>query len=127
MSSRERLAELLEGRSAADRGRILAGMVATRTWRMASETVAAVLMGPAGRRALRLGRFRSSGEVHLWMYDRRSLARSLMGAGLIGPEVKAPGDSAIPGFADYELEVRDGRVRKPDSLYIEAVKPPTGY
>ena len=78
-----------------------------------------------GRRALaqmRLGRFRSSGEVHLWMYDRYSLCRLLERCGFADPVTTQAGESRIAGFADYALEVRDGRILKPDSLYVEGTK-----
>ena len=33
------------------------------------------------------------------------------------------GESSIPGFSTYGLEIVEGRERKPDSLYMEARKP----
>jgi len=82
-----------------------------------------VVAGPGARRELKLGRFRTSGEVHLWMYDRVSLGRSLLAAGFADAVVRGPGESGIADFADFGLEVVRGRVRKPESLYMEAVKP----
>lgn len=67
-----------------------------------------------------LGRFRLGGEVHQWMYDRFSLARLMRQAGLTHVETVGATDSAIPGFARYQLDADDqGRVRKPDSLFME--------
>ncbi len=82
-----------------------------------------LFMGPEGSAALREGIFRRSGEVHNWMYDRYSLARSLAHAGFAGARSRAANDSDIPDFARYGLETADGRPRKPDSLYVEARKP----
>lgn len=72
------------------------------------------------------GLFRNSGEIHQWIYDRYSLARLLKNTGFANPVVCAANDSQIPDFASYELDVVNGRVRKPDSLFMEAIKPVTG-
>ena len=72
---------------------------------------------------LKLGRFRQEGEIHLWMYDRYSLANILIKAGFQNPQVKGPEQSNIPGWKDYHLDSEpDGRVYKPDTLYMEAFK-----
>ena len=70
--------------------------------------------------ALREGLFRDGGEVHQWMYDRFSMARALGQAGFSGIENRAAGESGIPRFATYQLEVVNGSERKPYSLYMEA-------
>jgi hypothetical protein len=71
-----------------------------------------------------VGAFRWGGEVHQWMYDRLSLGRLLAEAGFEGIEVKSAVESGIAGFAGYELDADEaGRVRKPDSLFMEARKP----
>lgn len=68
-----------------------------------------------------VGRFRTSGEAHLWMYDRYSLARLLEAAGLKEVQVMRADTSQIPEFQKFELDVLpDGSVRKPDSLFMEA-------
>jgi SAM-dependent methyltransferase len=91
--------------------------------RMLASTCARFFMGRQGSAALREGIFRLSGEVHLWMYDRFSLAQALQRAGFVDARARAADDSDIPGFARYGLETRDGKPRKPDSLYLEARKP----
>lgn len=53
------------------------------------------------------------------MYDRYSLKRAMELAGFAEMQACSAGSSGIPDFARYELEVRDGRPRKPDSLYLE--------
>jgi hypothetical protein len=79
--------------------------------------------GNAGR-ALRIGRFRLSGEVHQWMYDRFSLARLMKGFGLLEARVVRPDESAIANWHSYGLDVlADGSIAKPDSLYMEARRP----
>lgn len=69
-------------------------------------------------------RFRRGGEVHLWMYDRHSLARLLTQAGFVGVVQRGADQSYDPDFAVCGLDaLADGRVRKPDSLFMEAVRP----
>ena len=73
---------------------------------------------------LQVGRFRRGGEIHQWMYDRLSLARLLIDAGFVEPGVRGAVDSRIPCWAAYHLDTEpDGTVYKPDSLFMEAVKP----
>ncbi len=70
-----------------------------------------------------VGTFRMSGEVHQWMYDRYSAGKLLKDAGFRFVKVCKANESFIPGFEKYGLDVlADGRVRKPDSLFMEAVK-----
>jgi len=79
--------------------------------------------GPSGVAAYREGKFRQSGEIHRWMYDRMSLSELLIQTGFAGPVVCLAEDSQINLFDDYQLD-RDGTLsRKPDSLYMEARKP----
>lgn len=74
---------------------------------------------------LSVGQFRLSGEAHQWMYDRFSLARLLESAGFADAEVVSATQSRIPGFARYNLDTEpSGEVRKPDSLFMEAVRKP---
>jgi hypothetical protein len=83
--------------------------------------MAALIGGKAGREAAEEGFFRQSGEVHRWMYDAHSLRRALGGAGFVGVRRLGAQESGIPGFARYALDVDEqGRVRKPDSLFMEA-------
>ena len=72
---------------------------------------------------MREGLFRNGGEVHQWMYDRFSLPRVLRRAGFASVGKRLAGESDIPGFAGFELEIIHGRERKPDSLYVEGRKP----
>lgn len=82
-----------------------------------------ILEGRAGAMAYREGRFRQSGEIHRWMYDRVSLTNRLRELGFESPAACQSDQSSIPGFASFRLD-RDGEApRKPDSLYFEAIKP----
>lgn len=75
--------------------------------------------------ALQIGRFRQSGEVHQWMYDRYSLALLLKQCGLENIVQRTAAESYIPDWASFNLDTElDNSVYKPDSLFIEALKPP---
>ena len=82
-----------------------------------------ILAGSTARKAYREGLFRQSGEVHRWMYDRFSLQKLLSEAGFTGIKVCRADESSIPHFHSYNLDMVDNTVKKPDSLYMEGVKP----
>ena len=72
---------------------------------------------------LKIARFRQSGEIHQWMYDSFSLSELLKQAGFNNIKVVDAYNSNIPNWQKYKwLDVENGKVRKPDSLFIEAVK-----
>ena len=85
-----------------------------------------VVAGRKAAQAIAIGRFRLSGEVHHWMYDRFSLARELTVAGFHEPIVRSASESAIPDWSRFCLDVQsDGTINKPDLLFMEAIKPKT--
>jgi len=91
-------------------------------WHKVRERLARWLLG-AEYSALQLGRFRLGGEVHLWMYDRYSLARALEGAGYREATVFSADRSASPNWTEFGLDTEaDGTTYKPDSLFMEARK-----
>lgn len=72
----------------------------------------------------KIGLFRTSGEVHQWMYDRHSLPVLLNNTGFKDVHLCKANESVIPDFNVYLLDIEeDGSVRKPDSLFMEAAKP----
>lgn len=74
--------------------------------------------------ALQVGRFRQSGEIHQWMYDRYSLAQLLQQSGFDQIQQHSACESAISLWSSFNLDTEsDGSAYKPDSLYIEAIKP----
>ena len=82
------------------------------------------LLGRNGMKALEVGRFRFSGEVHHWMYERYSLAQLMLAAGFKNPVQQSPAKSLIPHWSSFDLDtLPDGTVIKPDSLFMEAIKP----
>jgi SAM-dependent methyltransferase len=124
------------GRVGMDAEQLLAGQGGTakpirRSWRHIARRgreelaamLAAVALGREGRAALREGLFRRSGQVHLWMYDRVSLADLIIESGFASPRVCQASESDIAGFLTSNFDVVNGRVRKPDSLFMEATKP----
>jgi len=73
--------------------------------------------------ALEIGRFRLSGEVHNWMYDKYSLGFLLNKSGFADIRIVTAFESSVSEWSKYELDVINGAVLKPDSLFMEAVKP----
>lgn len=95
-----------------------------RTRMAAVRIFVSVVAGPRVRCAFDEGLFRNQGEVHYWMYDRYSLTRLLETRGFVEARCCSASESWIPQFAEYRLDSLDGRPLKPDSLYVEALKPP---
>lgn len=80
--------------------------------------------GADALQAMQIGRFRLSGEVHQWLYDRLSLTQLLLKAGFCEPAQREAGDSAIGGWSGFFLEkTKTGEVIKPDSIFMEARTP----
>ena len=74
--------------------------------------------------ALQVGRFRQSGEVHYWMYDRYSLTVLLKKCGLENIVQRSATESYIQNWSNWNLDTEeDGTLYKPDSLFMEAIKP----
>ena len=94
-----------------------------RTYAVYERMVAHILLRRDTSKALDIGRFRLSGEVHRWMYDRYSLRRLLVAAGFCDINVQTATMSRIPDWTSFCLDTTpDGRVNKPDSLFMEGIK-----
>jgi predicted SAM-dependent methyltransferase len=74
-------------------------------------------------KAMRIGSFRLGGEIHMWMYDRFSLSRLLSQVGFRDIENLNAYKSSIPEWEIYELDIKNGKVFDPTSLFMEAKKP----
>ena len=73
---------------------------------------------------LQLGRFRQSGETHQWMYDEYSLKRLLQLCGLEQILRRSATESYVDNWSRFHLDTEaDSTIYKPDSLYMEALKP----
>jgi len=71
---------------------------------------------------------RKTGEVHRWIYDRYGLKIRMEIAGFEGIERTSHDISRIPDWSVYSLDSTSDRryARKPDSLYMEGIKPVQG-
>ena len=92
--------------------------------RAVRDRLRALMFSARDARAREVGGFRLRGEVHQWMYDRFSLGRLMLRTGFGNPLVQTAHTSLIDGWAEFHLDtLADGTVNKPDSLYMEAVRP----
>ena len=62
------------------------------------------LLGSIDYEALVIGRFRQSGEVHQWMYDRYALKTLLEYVGFRAVKICQHDESEISGFCDFGLD-----------------------
>ncbi|MBB2144109.1 methyltransferase domain-containing protein [Pedobacter sp. LMG 31464] len=69
-----------------------------------------------------IGKFRLQGEVHQWMYDRYSLNYILKSIGFDKIIIRDASNSYCTEWDTYNLDQKNGQTRKPDSLFIEAIK-----
>lgn len=76
--------------------------------------------------AMQIGYYRQRGEVHQWMYDRYSLSALLASCGLEQIVQRSEAESYLASWTSFNLDTEaDGRIYKPDSLFMEAIKPKT--
>jgi hypothetical protein len=78
-----------------------------------------------GKRAAKnyfLGFFRNAGEIHKYMYDEYSLKKLLFNEKFVDIGKFSATGSYLKEFEEYNLDVIDGKIRKPDSLFMEGVK-----
>lgn len=74
--------------------------------------------------SLLLGDARRRGETHQWMYDSLNLTQVLKANGFTDIHRVDENTSAIPGWSEIGLDVLDdGSPYKPESLWMEALKP----
>lgn len=81
------------------------------------------LLGKDKADAFQEGLFRHQGEIHRWMYDRYSLRDLCQRFGFESFKVCSAFESRIDRYVDYQLDADQESVRKPDSLFVECVKP----
>jgi SAM-dependent methyltransferase len=87
------------------------------------ESLIFILSGSQAKQSFKEGLFRNSGEIHRWMYDRYSLQRLMESSGFVNVRICQADESQIPYFNKYGLDILSENVRKPDSLFVEALKP----
>lgn len=102
----------------------VAQRVGVEYWRARKHLKGRTLESAPADNPLEVGSFRLGGEPHLWMYDSYSLRNTLSVAGFESIQERSASESGIEGFAIYNLDTEpDGAAYKPDSFYMEAVKP----
>ena len=69
-----------------------------------------------------IGHFRLQGEIHQWMYDQYSLKKLLDKNGFKDFKIQTAFDSMLSNWNEYNIDGKNAVPRKPDSLYVEAVK-----
>lgn len=69
------------------------------------------------------GNFRGQGEIHQWMYDRYSLKLLLEVSGFESVQTMSASESSLACWNSQNLDMEEGKVRKPDSLFVEAFRP----
>jgi hypothetical protein len=114
---------ILTDRASRNLRSITAAKVCRRIQRELVAGCAWLIGGPRMRSMFYEGWFRHSGEIHRVMYDQVSLSRLLVECGFVEPARMNPSESLIPGFNDYALDMLAENVRKPDSLFMEAIRP----
>ena len=72
---------------------------------------------------LEIGKFRLGGEIHYWMYDKYSLGKLLNTCGFERVDLMGFDKSLITGWNEFELDIKNGAVYDPTSLFMEAIKP----
>lgn len=81
-----------------------------------------LMLSDLEKKALKVGLFRLGGEIHQWMYDEFSLKSLLSETGFTQIRICQADESNIPSWNNYQLDMTNGVVRKPDSLFMEAIK-----
>ena len=87
-----------------------------------AKSAVSLIGGKEFKESFKEGIFLNSGESHRWMYDRYSLHSLLEKSSLTDIRNCAADDSRIRNFNTFGLDVVNGVVRKPDSLFVEASK-----
>ncbi|WP_343523793.1 methyltransferase domain-containing protein [Pedobacter sp.] len=91
-------------------------------FRMAIHRFKSLINNKEKTTAMQIGQFRLQGEIHQWMYDRYSLSHLLKEIGFKDCKIQTAFTSYIPEWNTFNLDGKDNTMRKPDSLYIEAIK-----
>jgi predicted SAM-dependent methyltransferase len=101
---------------------VKSGAIFSRIRALLTERCLRLIGGKNALEAYRIGKFRTSGEVHLWMYDRFSLISLLRENGFTANQVRKAEESSIENFRGSGLEIQNGQIIKPDSLFVEGVR-----
>ena len=77
-----------------------------------------LILGANDAKALEVGRFRASGEIHQWLYDRFSLPRLLKKNGFKKIAVVNAKESFIPDWEKFNLD----NPEETASIFVEGIK-----
>jgi predicted SAM-dependent methyltransferase len=77
-----------------------------------------IVLSKKGYQNYKIGKFRTGGEIHQWMYDRYSLTRLLQNIGFTDVTLRAATTSFIDEWESFKLDNPNERA----SIFIEAVK-----
>lgn len=94
----------------------------TRGRLLVAQLLVKIVGGREIEQSFKDGIIRNSGVIHQWMYDAFSLERVLKKAGFKDIKVCSANESRIPDFNSYQLDMIEGKIRKPDSLFMEGIK-----
>jgi predicted SAM-dependent methyltransferase len=81
-----------------------------------------VLLWGQAKISYQIGSFKTSGEIHQWMYDHYSIKKLLEEQGFKNVKITDAFSSQISNWNSFQLDGKDGKVFKPDSLFVEATK-----
>jgi predicted SAM-dependent methyltransferase len=84
--------------------------------------VLSIILWGQAKRSYQIGSFRTSGEMHQWMYDHYSIKKLLEEQGFKNVKITDAFTSRIPNWDSFQLDGKEGKVFKPDSLFVEATK-----
>lgn len=88
------------------------------------EKLLKIILSDIDYNALCSGRFQNCGELHKHMYDRISLSELLKKVGFVKCTLQSHVSSLILKWDEFQFDTTNTRdARKPDSLYLEAIKP----
>jgi predicted SAM-dependent methyltransferase len=77
-----------------------------------------IVLSKKGYQNYKVGKFRSGGEIHQWMYDRYSLSRLLNNIGFVDITLRTATSSFINEWPTFKLDNPNEKA----SIFIEAIK-----
>lgn len=110
---------------AQDSNKIKLTEAAPKSWkqRVKKKILIKLLGEPRYEDLIRSAKFREGGEIHQWMYDSYSLGQLLVNTGFKDIHIVSAHKSNIENWEQHMwLDVENGTVRKPDSLFMEGRK-----
>jgi predicted SAM-dependent methyltransferase len=82
-----------------------------------------IFFGKKTLKNFKIAIFRGRGEIHQQFFDGYSLKKLIESTGFKNFEICTSANSTIPNFSDFNLDSKNSFTKKPDSIFIEAIKP----